>query len=74
MPRGTTSPFLTTKEAAAYLRIKRRTLANMRHRRTGPEFRKHGGRIVYRIEDLDVWSTGTQRRAKNGSDENDKNP
>lgn len=58
------SPYLTSAEAAAYLRLQVRTLANMRHRRTGPHYRKHGGLIVYDINDLDAWSTATRRRSE----------
>lgn len=65
MTGDASSPFLTTAEAAAYLRIRRRTLANMRHRRTGPHFHKHGGRIVYRHADLDAWSNATRRQSTN---------
>jgi excisionase family DNA binding protein len=63
MARDAASPFLTTDEAAAYLRIEPRTLANMRHRGTGPHFHKHGGRILYHTHDLDKWSSGTRRRS-----------
>ena len=38
------NPFLTVGEAADYLRLKKRTLDNMRWTGTGPKFRKHGGR------------------------------
>jgi hypothetical protein len=58
------TPYLTAVEAAAYLRLQVRTLANMRHRRTGPHYRKHGGRIVYDINDLDTWSSATRRRSE----------
>ena len=58
------SPYLTPREAAAFLRLKRRTLANMRHRRTGPQYRKHGGRIVYSVDDLKAWSAATRRRSE----------
>jgi excisionase family DNA binding protein len=67
MAQEAASPFLTTDEAAAYLRIEPRTLANMRHRGTGPHFHKHGGRILYRTHDLDIWSNRTRRRS-NGND------
>ncbi|WP_425409318.1 helix-turn-helix transcriptional regulator [Hyphococcus sp.] len=50
------SPFLITSEAAAYLKLKKRTLDNMRWRGDGPKFRKHGGRVCYHIDDLRDWS------------------
>jgi hypothetical protein len=64
MCRDISSPYLTTKEAAAFLRIKPRTLANMRSQELGPAYRKHGGRVVYTIEDLIVWSDSTRRRGR----------
>ncbi len=50
------SPYLTEREAAEFLRLRPRTLANMRWRGIGPKYRKHGGRIVYDIDDLIAWS------------------
>ena len=52
--------FLTIDEAAEFLRVNRRTLDNMRWNETGPEFRRHGGRIVYDRAALLAWSE-TQR-------------
>ncbi|KJS24636.1 MAG: hypothetical protein VR75_14265 [Hyphomonadaceae bacterium BRH_c29] len=51
------SPFLTTKEAANYLRISVRTMENWRWSHDGPEYRKHGGTVVYHIDDLNDFST-----------------
>jgi predicted DNA-binding transcriptional regulator AlpA len=48
--------FLIVPEAAAELRMAKRTLDNHRWRGTGPKFRRHGGRIVYRRGDLLAWS------------------
>ena len=56
------SPFLKLNEAAAFLRLKMRTLDNMRQRGTGPVFTKHGARIVYHRDDLIAWSQATRRR------------
>lgn len=50
------SPFLTAKEAAAYLRLEERTLNNMRWRGEGPHWRKHGGKVIYHRNDLEGWS------------------
>jgi hypothetical protein len=36
------NPFRTVREAGDYLRLKKRTLDNMRWMGTGPSFRKHG--------------------------------
>ena len=51
------SPFLTTKEAASYLRISVRTMENWRWSDDGPGYRKHGGPVVYHIDDLNDFST-----------------
>lgn len=56
MNNATTSPFLTVEEAAHYLRLKKRTLDNMRWMGTGPKLRKHGGRIYYRLDEISKWS------------------
>src|SRR5262245_53333905 len=55
-------PFLTIDEAAQVLRVSGRTLDNYRSRKKGPPYRRHGGRIVYRLSDLLAWSE--QRRAR----------
>jgi len=55
------SPYLETPEAARYLRLKKRTLDNMRWLGTGPRYRKHGGRIRYHIDDLEAWSKARER-------------
>jgi helix-turn-helix protein len=55
------SPFLTTDEAARLLRIRRRTLANHRWEKTGPPYRRHGGRVVYDREELLEWSRRYRR-------------
>jgi hypothetical protein len=52
------SPFLTSQEAADYLRLDVKTLNNMRWRGEGPNYRKHGGKVVYHQTDLEYWSTG----------------
>jgi type IV secretory pathway protease TraF len=55
-------PFLVIDEAAKVLRVSRRTLDNYRSRKQGPPYRRHGGRIVYRLSDLLSWSE--RRRAR----------
>jgi hypothetical protein len=52
------SPFLDTKQAAHHLGLSIRTLEAMRYIRTGPPFRRHGGRVRYHIDELDAWSRG----------------
>jgi hypothetical protein len=56
------SIFLTIAETAEIMRIKPRTLDNLRWRGEGPPFRRHGGRIVYHRDELFAWSE--QRRAR----------
>ncbi len=60
------SPFLDVQEAAAYLRLKKRTLDNMRWQGIGPRFRKHGGRVLYHRDDLKNWSESVKRRSTSG--------
>lgn len=55
-PPGNDAPFLTIAEAAEFLKVNPRTLDNMRWKRTGPVFRRHGGRIVYCRKELLEWS------------------
>ena len=62
------SPFLTVKEAAHFLRLQPRTLDDMRCQGTGPKFRKHGGRIVYHLDDLIEWSERSRRRSTSDLD------
>jgi predicted DNA-binding transcriptional regulator AlpA len=61
-------PFLVIDEAAKVLRVSRRTLDNYRSRKQGPPYRRHGGRIVYRLSDLLAWSE--RRRARHGKRDN----
>ncbi len=59
-----TSPWMTTAEAAAYVRCSVRTLEG--HRRTGggPVYHRQNGRLVfYHRSDLDAWRR--QGRAEN---------
>jgi len=55
------NPFLTVEETAKLLRVKRRTLDNLRWKGEGPPWRRHGGRIVYHRDEVLAWSE--QRRA-----------
>lgn len=60
-------PFLTTKEAARYLKLKPNTLEKMRVYGGGPQYRKHGRYVRYRIDELNAWSD--MRRKDMTSDE-----
>ena len=48
--------FLTTDEAAAFLRLSPRTLEKQRVLGGGPRFRKFGARVVYAAADLRAWA------------------
>lgn len=56
------SPFLTTKEAAYYLRLSPRTLEKMRVTGSGPNYRKHGRYVRYNINDLNAWSENGRKK------------
>jgi Helix-turn-helix domain len=57
------SPYLSVDEAGTYLRLKKRTLDKMRWMGTGPNFRKHGGRVFYHIDELKEWSLETRAKS-----------
>lgn len=64
----TTLPqFLTTQEAAAYLRSSKPTLERLRTSGEGPTFIKLGpgrrGRVVYKREDLDAFVSARRRNS-----------
>ena len=54
---------LTTKEAAAYLRLSHRTLERYRVTGEGPTFVKARRRVFYRQADLDQWLENSRRRS-----------
>lgn len=47
--------YLRTPEAARFLGLSGRTLEKHRTYGTGPNYSKIGGRVVYAVEDLQVW-------------------
>lgn len=49
------SPYLTSREAAAYLRTSVPTLERWRAAGVGPRFTRCGQRILYHRQDLDAW-------------------
>jgi len=51
-----TPRYLRTPEAARFLGLSGRTLEKHRTYGTGPRYSKLGGRVVYRIEDLQAWA------------------
>jgi len=55
-PDAADSEFLTTDEAAVFLRLSPRTLEKQRVLGGGPRFRKFGARVVYARSDLRAWA------------------
>lgn len=56
-----TSPYLTTVEAAVYLRVSKSFLDKARVYGNGPRFVRPGARkVVYHITDLDAWAAERQ--------------
>jgi predicted DNA-binding transcriptional regulator AlpA len=47
--------YLRTPEAARFLGLSGRTLEKHRTYGTGPKYSKVGGRVLYRLEDLQAW-------------------
>ncbi len=62
--RPVETPFLTTREAANYLRVSERTLQNWRYANLGPIYRKHVGIVVYHVDDLLRFSESGHRSGK----------
>src|SRR3546814_4461821 len=58
-----TPRYLRTPDAATHLGLSPRTLEKHRCYGTGPVYRRLGGRVVYAIDDLDVWATRGTRRS-----------
>jgi len=48
--------YLDNRQAAHYLKLSPRTLERLRLTGKGPRFRKFGRRVIYAIEDLEVWA------------------
>lgn len=48
--------YLTTEEAAEFLRLSSRTLEKHRSTGGGPRYRKLGRRVLYTIADLEAWA------------------
>jgi len=53
--------FMTTKEAAAFLRISHRKLEKDRLSGNGCRYRKLGARVVYSVSDLLAWADSGAR-------------
>ena len=55
---GLPQRYLRTPEAARFVGLSIRTLEKHRIYGTGPRYSKLGGRVVYRLEDLQTWVEG----------------
>jgi hypothetical protein len=53
--------YMDTRGAALYLGISPNTLNCWRSRRAGPAFVKVGGKVRYRLGDLDAWADRRRR-------------
>ena len=53
---GLPQRYLRTPEAARLVGLSIRTLEKHRIYGTGPRYSKLGGRVVYRVEDLQAWA------------------
>jgi len=61
MPTNLEGPplrYLRTPEAAHFVGLSRRTLEKHRIYGTGPRYSKIGGRVLYRVVDLQTWVDG----------------
>lgn len=59
------TPYLTTTEAAAVLRMSKRTLESMRVSGNGPPYyqRVQGGRVFYDRQELDAWMAAQKKQS-----------
>jgi predicted DNA-binding transcriptional regulator AlpA len=58
---GLPQRYLRTPEASRFVGLSIRTLEKHRIYGTGPRYSKLGGRVVYRVEDLQAWvESGTK--------------
>ena len=55
--------YLRTPEAARFLSLSGRTLEKHRTYGTGPAYRKIGGRVVYRLDDIEAFEAAQMQRA-----------
>lgn len=53
---GRESRFLTTNQAADFLKLSPRTLEKMRITGDGPPYHKHGSRVFYTMPEILHWS------------------
>ena len=54
-PNGLPPRYMRTPEAARFVGLSIRTLEKHRIYGTGPRYSKLGGRVVYRLDDIQAW-------------------
>ncbi len=64
-----TTVHLRPEDLSARWHIATRTLDNWRWRGEGPRYLKIGGRVVYRLEDIEAYETEQLRLVEPGSSE-----
>lgn len=63
-----TSPFLTTKQTAYYLRLSPATIKKMRADGRGPACRLHSNAWFYHIDDVEAWSKAKEKAHEKDGD------
>jgi hypothetical protein len=69
------TPWMTTAEAAAYLRRSPLTLANWRREKIGPPWHQPGGErgnVMYHRDELDAWQRGSPPLAEDEKEQKDR--
>jgi predicted DNA-binding transcriptional regulator AlpA len=64
--------YLRTPEAARFVGLSIRTLEKHRIYGTGPRYSKLGGRVVYRVEDLQTWVASGAKASTSGPRDRDR--
>jgi hypothetical protein len=68
------TPWMTTAEAAAYLRRSPLTLANWRREKIGPPWHQPAGErgnVMYHREELDAWQRGSPSHQEDRGEKED---
>ena len=55
--------YLTTEDAAQWLKLSKRYLEALRLRGGGPHFISYGRAVRYAVEDLDAWAASRKRKS-----------
>ena len=62
MPEIPSSPWLDTRQAAAYLGLRPSSLRTFRSLGKGPRYHRAGGAVRYHVDDLDAYVRGEAER------------